>query len=272
MIGAMRESLLLDPELAEALGRAGIRSAGDLLSLAGTGTERNLGTFVDLAVEGTTGRFYLKRYHYAGWRASKGLLGRGSLWGRAPEIHEYHALRWLRAGGIAAVRPVAAAARTERGRLVGHALLTEAVHGATALDVRLHTPGDLLRESIALRRRLAAVLGATLRRMHDRRFVHRDAHARNVLVRLEDGDVRVWLLDCRRARFPQRTHAAVARFPGSAALFDLATLDRDLQGVLTRSERRRALGAYLGNRDAAAALRRIARIRDRLPAPRRPPG
>jgi hypothetical protein len=269
----MRETFLVDPDLAAALGRAGIRTARDLLALAGTGAERSVTTFVDLPVEGTSGRFYLKRYHYPGWRTSKGLVGRGSLWGRAPELHEFLALRRLRALGVPAVRPVAAAAQHQRGRLVGHGLLTEAVPGAAALDARLLAAGDPLRTAFALRRRVAEEMGRTLRRMHDATFVHRDCHARNVLVRAEDGDACIWWLDCRRARFPRSTHRSGSALPLRAgALRDLGTLDRDLRGLMTRGERRRALAAYLGDDAALAkdAVRRIAALRARLPPPRRP--
>lgn len=272
----MRESLLLDPELTQALRAAGVRTPGDLLSLAGTGAEHRVTTFVDLPVEGTTGRFYLKRYHYPGWRTSKGLLGRGTLWGRAPEIQEYLALRRLRACGVPAVRPVAAAARWRHGRLLGHALLTEAVPDTQALDVRLHTRGDLLRESPARRRSLVQSIGRAMRWMHDAGFQHRDCHARNVIVRVrrEGDDVDLWWLDCRRARFPQGLHRIGTGAPlRMRMLLDVATLDRDLQGALTRTERRRGLEAYLGGDRAKAkdVVRRIAALRDRLPPPRRPP-
>jgi Ser/Thr protein kinase RdoA (MazF antagonist) len=94
--------------------------------------------------------------------------------------------------------------------------------------------------------------------MHGIPFVHRDCYARNVLVRHEGEEVDIWWLDCRRGG---------ARGRGGP-LGDLATLDRDLRGRLTRGERRAALAAYLDGGDAREFVRRLAVRRDRLPPPR----
>ncbi len=257
----MAETLLLDPALATALADAGIRRAEDLLALGPDTEPRRFVGFVDLPVDGTAGRFHLKRYRYATWRESRGLLGRGTLWGTPPEINEYRMLTLLRRAGVAAVRPVAACALHRGGRLVAHALLTEAVSQSEDLDARLHTPGDPIGSSTRARRAVAVALGAELARMHAAGLAHRDCHARNVLVVGEDADARVVLLDCRRGGRARGDREAVR---------DLATLDRDLQGVLTRGERRKALGAYLGDRDDAKELvARVAAVRGRLPPPRR---
>ncbi len=92
-----------------------------------------------------------------------------------------------------AVRPVAAASRTEQGRLVAHALLTEHVPDAIDLARRLATPGDPVRDDLETRRRVARLLiGRHAHRMHSEGFVHRDLFPRNVLVRVDEDGPSVW--------------------------------------------------------------------------------
>ena len=198
----MGERLLLDPQLAPALHAAGVKNVEALLALAGPLEVPSVVTTVDLPVEGTVGRFHLKRYVYDGWGKAKGLLGRGTLWGTAPEVNEFRVLAKLREQHVPAVRPVAAAVRTARGRLVAHALLTEHVPGALDLERRLKDPSDPLRASRATRRRVAELIGRCLHRMHSFGLVHRDVYARNLLVRLEEEGPKIWFLDCRRGGPP----------------------------------------------------------------------
>lgn len=246
----MGDRLLMDPTLAPALHAAGVGSAAALLSLGGDPEAPHVVRTVELPVEGTVGRFHLKRYAYDGWGRSKGLLGRGTLWGAAPELNEFRVLAALRENQIPAVRPVAAAARTRGGRLVAHALLTEHVPGAIDLMRRWLEPSDALRTSRRLRRRVMELIGRCVHRMHAFGQVHRDLYARNILVRIEDDEPRIWFCDCRRGGPPGLRHGLWD---------DLATLDADWKGKLSRTDRRAALGAYLDDGDdAGAALAKIA--------------
>jgi hypothetical protein len=233
----MGTRLVLDKKLAPALAAAGIRSPESILSLGGDPEATSLVTIVDLPVEGTCGRFHLKRYRYASWAKAKGLLGRGTLYGSAPEVQEFKNLEFLREKGIPAVRPIAATSVTEGVRLAAHALLTEHVEGAIDLATRLSTPGDPVRDDPAIRRRMAELLGRHIHRMHSEAFCHHDLFARNVLVRVEDGEVTLWLCDCRRGGPPSF---------GWKYEDDLATLDGDLLDRLPRRDRVRALRAYAG--------------------------
>ncbi len=248
--------VLLDPRLAPALNAAGLASAPNLFRLGGDpAAPRHVGV-VDLPIEGTVGRFHVKRYRYDGWSGSKGLLGHGTLWGSAPEVSEFKALQWLREHGVSAVRPVAAASETRRGRLVAHALVTEHVPGAVDLAKRLDTPGDPVREDAAVARRLSELLGRLLHRMHVEGFVHRDCFARNVLVKIEEEEVRLWFCDCRRGGPPSWR---------KGPWHDLAALDGDLQGRLSRSARLRALRAYLDTgADPSWAVKKIATLREKV--------
>ncbi len=188
--------LLLDKALAPALASAGLSSADALFRLGGPADATSLVTVVDLPVDGTVGRFHLKRYRYGGWATAKGLVGRGTLWGTAPEVAEFKGLEFLREHGVPAVRPVAAASRTEQGRLVAHALLTEHVPDAIDLARRLATPGDPVRDDLETRRRVAQLIGRHAHRMHSEGFVHRDLFPRNVLVHADPHGGSVWFLDC----------------------------------------------------------------------------
>ena len=248
--------LLLDKVLAPALAAAGLNSAAAILRLGPAPSETSVVTVLDLPVDGHAGRFHLKRYVYPTFAASKGLLGRGTFWGTPPELREFKNLEFLREKGIPAVRPVAAAAETRRGRLVAHALLTEHVPDAPDLARRLATPGDPVREVPSVRRRVAELLGRLVHRMHAEGFLHRDLFARNVLVRVEEGDSSLWFCDCRRGGPPSLRWKPFD---------DLATLDSDLVGLLPRTDRLRALRAYAGPGGSLSSwVKDIGRRRDRL--------
>ncbi len=256
----MPDLFLTDRDLHAALHAAGVRTSDDLLALGAASEPRRYVGFVDLDVAGTAGRFHIKRYRYAGWRESRGLLGRGTLWGTPPEINEFRVLQLLRRAEVRAVRPVAACAVRRGGRLVAHALLTEAEPDAEDLSARLHTEGDELRGSRALRRCVAARLGEDLARMHAAGLAHRDCHARNVLVALGDGGPRLTWLDCRRGGLLRAGDAAA----------DLASLDGDVKGVFTRGERMTALRAYTrAGGDPKRLVADVAALREKLPPPRR---
>ena len=236
-----------------------VRDADTLMSLGDPAEPRRFVGFVTLDVRGTPTRFHLKRYRYATWRESLGLLGRGTFWGTPPELAEFEALRTLARHDIPAVRPAAACAITRHGRLVAHALLTHAApEAARTLEARLRDPADAVLAAPAARRAFFRRLGALLARMHAIPVIHRDLRARNILV--EDAAPWIRLLDCRKGG------------PGGAEdrARDLASLDRDLQGRVPRGDRRAALGAYLGAQDAQAKalVARIARLRAEVPPPR----
>jgi len=229
--------LLFDKLLAPALAAAGLRSADALFRLGGDPDATSLVTMVDVPVDGTVGRFHLKRYYYPNWAASKGLLGRGTGWGTAPELQEFKNLEFLRQKGVSAVRPVAAAALTESRRLVRHALLTEHIPDAIDLAKRLATPGDPVRDDAPTRRRVAELLGRLVHRMHMEAFTHRDFHARNVLVRVDEDGPAVWTCDCRRGGPPSMRWKYID---------DLATLDIDLAPVWPREDRLAVFQGYAG--------------------------
>ncbi len=254
----MGDRLLLDAALATQLHAAGVGSVEGLLRLGAAPGAPSVVTEVELPVAGTVGRFHLKRYVYDGWGRSRGLLGRGTLWGAAPCVNEYRVLAWMRENQVPAVRPVAAASRTRRGRLVAHALLTEHVPEARDLQARLLDPADPLRTDRGARRRTAELVGRCLHRLHAFGYVHRDVYARNVLVRIEEQGPKIWFLDCRRGGPPSWR---------SGGWQDLAMLDAAVKGRLPRTDRLAALRAYLEDgEDPGPAVARIAALRPRVSA------
>lgn len=252
----MGDRLLYDVALAPQLHAAGLIGVDALLALGGAASEPSVVRTLDLPVEGTVGRFHLKRYTYDGWGRSRRLLGRGTLWGAPPCVNEYRVLAWMRENQVPAVRPVAAASRVRRGRLVAHALLTEHVPDALDLQRRLSDPADPLVTDRRLRRRTAELIGRCLQRMHSFGYVHRDVFARNVLVRIEEQGPKIWFLDCRRGGPPSWR---------SGGWHDLAMLDADWRGRLPRTDRLATLAAYLQEgEDPSAAVERIARLRAKV--------
>ncbi len=199
---------LVAPELSNALRAANVASANDLLDLQVDDKPRNVVTPCELPVEGTAGRFHLKRYAYPNLGRSLRMLGRGTFWGTAPEISEFLALQRLRELGVPAVRPVAAAARTRLGLLDSHALLTEHVPDAVDLAQRLADPADPLNTETELRAQVVDLLARQIAAMHHGNFVHRDLFARNVLLRVGADGPELLFLDCRRGGPPTRRHDA----------------------------------------------------------------
>jgi hypothetical protein len=79
----MGTRLHLDKNLAPALAAAGLNNAAGILRLGGDPKATSVVTIVELPVEGTVGKFHLKRYQYAGWATAKGGRPRHALRDRA---------------------------------------------------------------------------------------------------------------------------------------------------------------------------------------------
>lgn len=239
---------LIDPDLREAADAAGLTSPDALYALCPEPEATSWRGYVQLPIKGTGGRFHLKCYRYPGWRKSRGLIGRGSVLGTAPEVAEYRALEWLRRHDVPAVRPVAAASTKQRGRLQAHALLTEVVPRARDLADCLADPAHPIRGDGPTLQGLLAALGLVVARMHLHGFAHRDLFMRNVIVRLDGAGPRCWLLDCRRGG------------PGGRRdqLRDLGGLRQDLlveaTPPLSHSAWLRFLAAYLGSTQGVGRL------------------
>ena len=81
----------------------------------------------------------------------------------------------------------------------GSGLITQGLTGAVPLDQWLAEQPSAL--PLELRRRLADGVGAMIGRMHRRGVTHRDLHAGNILVRSDEEDLQLWLVDLSPLRF-----------------------------------------------------------------------
>lgn len=251
----MRTRALLAADLVDALREQGLDQAEALLGLGDDTDGGSLVTTVEIPIAGTGGRFHLKRYRYPGWRKARHLLGRGTLGGTPPELNEFRVLEGMGDLGVPTVRPVAAAAAWHGPRLLAHMLLTEHVQDAVDLAARLDDASDPLNHDPALLQRVLDRVATALARMHEGGLVHRDVHARNILVRI-DPEPAVALLDCRRGGPPTRRRPAIR---------DLATLRLDLETRVPEAAWVDLVRVYRGGDGGLEALlARICRERDAL--------
>jgi heptose I phosphotransferase len=131
---------------------------------------------------------FLKREFRVHWtvRLANFLSGFGLA---SRSLREAHTLQALRREGLPGPEWLAAG---EDGRGQAFLLVREA-EGARGLPALLQSANDPTE-----RRRLAWRLGATLARLHDAGFEHRDLYAKHVVIEPENGDV--MLVDWQRAR------------------------------------------------------------------------
>ncbi len=180
---------------------------------------------------------YLKREHGVRWltRFLNFLSGFG--WVSRP-VREAQVLEASERDGLPGPRWLATG-EDSRGRAF---VMIEEVPGASSLMTALQA-----RPAGPARRQLASRLGATLARLHEAGFFHRDLYAKHVLVSEPEGEL--CLLDWQRAwRGAWINHAG--RIRDLACLH--ATLPDDLAGP---RDRLACLRAYLGERGDRHALR-----------------
>jgi tRNA A-37 threonylcarbamoyl transferase component Bud32 len=171
---------------------------------------------------------YLKHYHGRSWdhRLRRAL-------GYSEAMHEFRLAMYLQSRDVPTAAPLAA--RCDRQV---EWFLTRAVAPAEPCDgwhdrqLRLGTKG------LAMIRRCSAALGELIGRMHRADVVHSDLHCGNVLVRTDDPELRLVLMDLHRAyhrrRLSRRRKAA-----------NLAHLYHDRCYFTTRTDRLRFLRHYI---------------------------
>lgn len=189
------------------------------------------------------GPLYVKRYNVFAWRVAVGSIGRPS-----PAERAWHAAAALRARGFATPEVLAAVEHRRAGVLRRSFLVTREVAGALPADRRwaemLALPAVVRRVA---RRALARALGALLGRLHAAGVYHADLKDVNVLVRGEAANPECVLLDLERVRF-----GPVSR---RRRVKNLMQLERTLGRRASRSDRLRALAAYLAAAEPAAGRR-----------------
>ena len=181
------------------------------------------------------GRFYLKHYRLADWRARLQNAVRPC---RA--LLEWNAARAVAAAGIRTFETVAVGRTLAGNRVADSYLVSRAIDGTETLH-------DFCEETLRrlpqarqsrVRRALAGQLGELVARLHAAGLVHRDLHAGNILIRAAPADqVELWLIDL---------HAVVARRRVSfrQARSNIALLAHFFARHATRSDRLRFFRAY----------------------------
>jgi tRNA A-37 threonylcarbamoyl transferase component Bud32 len=210
--------------------------------------------------EGVDSQVYIKKYFTASrkkfWRG----LFRGTFFGRSKASREFTNLRFLRAHGMDAPRPVAFGEERIFGRLLNCFLITEEVPGSNDLDqylVNILPTGSV--DAKTTRQQFIANLAKTTNRMHRLGFVHRDFFWRNILISNLKLD-RFYIFDAPKGRKWPRW------LIGHKTEADLATLDSAAPVVFRRTERLRFYMSYqnverLSSKDKKI-IRRILREAD----------
>ncbi len=194
------------------------------------------------------GEVYLKLYSYKSWKSR----WRGALRNTGPRrsraCREWRSLEFLAARGIGCVQPVAVGEARVLGFVRSCILMTRAADGFRPIDALLPTAG-----ASGSARRLSADLAGYVRRLHEAGFLDGNLRTRNLLARETAGEFEILSLDS-----PKGKRARVLRSQRQDR--DLASLDRDLRGDLSASERLRTYLTYRGVRSARGEKRRIRRI------------
>lgn len=152
--------------------------------------------------------------------------------------------------GIEVARPVAHVEPAALFRASSSYLITEALAGARRIDL---TAYQALRDGNAPPRwkeQLLAQFAAYLSDLHERGIGHGDMKPSNILVRETDGRWEFFLIDLVNVRFTlpvSRAHSVL----------NLAQLNASMPLVITRTDRRRFLAAYLRGRKGLPPLRRV---------------
>lgn len=188
---------------------------------------------VDLA--GRT--LYVKTYWSTTLRQLWSGALRGTFFGKSKARREYENLERLRAWGFDAPSPIAYTEERRAGWMTRSSLITEAIPDAVPLDAHGQLPLDL---------------ADTIRRLHDRGFVHHDLYWRNIIL----SGHRFFLLDAHKGG------------PGDIAQ-DLATLDAAAPFFFRRTERLRFFLRYRQHNSLTGADKQLLRRVLTLAAPMR---
>ena len=142
--------------------------------------------------------------------------------------------------GVKIPTPVGVMEKT-RWRFLDESLyVSEAIEGAQSLMdsfVERFGKGDL--KGGEEKRRIARLLGDTVRHIHDKGLFHADLHAGNFLIK-KTGETELYLIDLHRARVRKN-------LSGRQRLWDIAHLFYSLNSILDRGDKGIFLQAYGGN-------------------------
>jgi len=193
---------------------------------------------------------YLKKYVYSDQRM-RYFCRRGRARG------EWEALHILKGLGVPCVAPVALGEHRRWGVLHSAVIVTEGIEGVANLaDFAESFFAERAQPGWARRRRaLVAALATIVARMHNKGFIDRDLHPRNVLVDETAEGFNLYVLDC-----PYGRRYASAGTVRRKAVRDLATLARGLAPYSTAGDRVRFLREYLRQRDGKRSREALAHL------------
>ena len=161
---------------------------------------------------------------------------------------EWRNARRLPQLGIEGARPVALVDPAAWFRPASAYLITEALTGAQRIDLIAY---QTLRDGNAPPRwkeQLIAQFAAYLSDLHERGIGHGDMKPSNILVRETDGRWEFYLIDLVNVRLAPRIGRA-------HSVLNLAQINASMPLVITRTDRRRFLAAYLQGRHGLPPLR-----------------
>ena len=160
-------------------------------------------------------------------------------------LGEYHRTLSVAARGVPTYTPLAAGIPEKRGG--DSYLLTFALEETRQLNTFLEQDLPTWPEPrrTRVRQRLAVALGELLARMHGAGLIHADLHAGNILLRLEDDELQLFLIDL---------HAVQLRKPlgWKASRDNLVIINRWFSLRASRADRLRCWHAYCATRRKSA--------------------
>ncbi len=180
--------------------------------------------------------FFFKRYTYPASKQKR-------YWMRPSkaqvEVFGYAQLKKL---GISTLNVIAFGEKRSFGKLVAAYIITEGIHNSMDLqqfarEVWFDLPKS---ERSEIYLNLRNQIFDQLNKAHRARFFHQDLHWRNILVTKENGEFKTIWIDC-----PRAVYRKLSINTKHGQMVDLSCLARRSLDYLSRSERYRALSAYL---------------------------
>lgn len=262
------EVRFIDPAWADELHQLGLTLESDWSSLsAGTCvSESEITNCFKIDLAGNRS-IYFKRYTYPKSKQSR-------YWMRASKAQvEIFGYRQLKIIGVPTLKVIAFGESRSYGRLRAAYIITQGINRSMDLqqfarEVWFPMPKQ---QRSKLYLQLRQQIFDQLQRAHERNFYHQDLHWRNILVTNDNGHYQTTWIDCPRAAFRKLPFSA-----RHGQMVDLSSLGRRSLDYLSRSERYRALAAYLRTSDHGwtprALFREIQAHHERSPNPPKPLG
>lgn len=195
--------------------------------------------------------FYRKRYWYPTWKDRRKGIFRNTFFGRSRAKAEFHNLLKLSSADLVKVKPILLGEDRLLRLLRRSFIVTEGLPRTVTLTDYLIS-NAFTELSMDQRRMFLAALARWISRLHTRGYKDRDFFARNILVHFKESGWCFSKIDSSAATWGGDE-------PGTSSPYiqDLKDLDGDLNGLLSRADRLRALLAYTGAGDLDRSVREL---------------